>query len=91
MLVSVYALVLALVLALVVAAQCLVCSTAVPAWARLAFSVWTEFTVTTGKVSEHPRGIPLVTRMQELQASKRGIQWHHQEYIAVEKRVSCRR
>jgi hypothetical protein len=34
------------------------------------FSIWTEFTVPTGKRSEHPREIALVTRMQELQASR---------------------
>jgi hypothetical protein len=28
-----------------------------------AFSVWTQFTVQTGKKSELPRGIPLVTRV----------------------------
>jgi hypothetical protein len=38
--------------------------------------VWTEFTVPIGKRSELPRGMSLVTRMQELQASMRGIQWH---------------
>jgi hypothetical protein len=35
------------------------------------FSVWTQFTVPTGKRSGHPRGMPLVTRMAELQALKR--------------------
>jgi hypothetical protein len=34
------------------------------------FSVLTEFTAATGK----PRGMPLVA--QELQASRRGNQWH---------------
>jgi hypothetical protein len=29
----------------------------------IAFSVWTEFTVQTGKRSELPRGMPLVTRV----------------------------
>jgi hypothetical protein len=33
---------------------------------------WTEFTVSIGKRNEHPRGMALVTRMQELQASRRG-------------------
>jgi hypothetical protein len=28
-----------------------------------AFSVWTQFTVTTGKKSGYPRGMPLVTRL----------------------------
>jgi hypothetical protein len=28
-----------------------------------AFSVWTEFTMYTGKSSGHPRGMSLVTRM----------------------------
>jgi hypothetical protein len=32
----------------------------------LAFSVWMQFTVPTGKSSGLPRGISLVTRMQEL-------------------------
>jgi hypothetical protein len=40
------------------------------------FSVWTENAVPTGKSSEHPRGMPLVARKQELQASMRGSQWH---------------
>jgi hypothetical protein len=35
----------------------------------VAFSVWTQFTVPTGKRSGHPRGMPLVTRMQELQGT----------------------
>jgi hypothetical protein len=30
---------------------------------RCAFSVWTQFTVQTGKRSELPRGMPLVTRL----------------------------
>jgi hypothetical protein len=30
----------------------------------VAFSVRTKFTASTGKRSEHPRGMPLVTRMQ---------------------------
>jgi hypothetical protein len=30
------------------------------------FSIWTEFTVPTGKRSEHPRGIQLGTRMVAL-------------------------
>jgi hypothetical protein len=34
------------------------------------FRVWTEFTVSTGKRSEHPRGMLSVTRMQELQAEQ---------------------
>ena len=42
----------------------------------MSFSVWTEFTVATGKMREHPRGMPLVTRMQELEANRRVIQWH---------------
>jgi hypothetical protein len=33
------------------------------------FSVWMQLTVPTGKKSEHPRGMPLITRLQELQAS----------------------
>jgi hypothetical protein len=32
-----------------------------------------EVTVPTSKESVHPRGLPLVTRMQELQASRRVI------------------
>jgi hypothetical protein len=45
------------------------------------FSVWTEFTVTTGERSERPRGMLLVTRMQELQAEDqtRETQWHPRE------------
>jgi hypothetical protein len=31
------------------------------------YNVWSKFTVSNGKRSEHPRGMPLVTRMQELQ------------------------
>jgi hypothetical protein len=42
--------------------------------APYAFSVWTQFTVQTGKRSELPRGMPLVTRM--FASSERGIQWH---------------
>ena len=34
------------------------------------FSVWTQFTVATSKMSEHPREMALVTRMHELQASR---------------------
>jgi hypothetical protein len=41
------------------------------------FSGWAQFTVTTGKRSEHPRGMQLVTtRMLKLQASMRENQWH---------------
>jgi hypothetical protein len=32
-----------------------------------------------GKSSGLPRGMPLVTRMEELQANMRGIQWHPRE------------
>jgi hypothetical protein len=32
----------------------------------------------------HPRGMPLVTRMQELQASRRGNTWHRRVQISVE-------
>jgi hypothetical protein len=35
------------------------------------FSVWTGFTVQTGKKNAYPRAMPLVTRMQELQAEQR--------------------
>jgi hypothetical protein len=38
------------------------------------FRVLMQFTVPTGKRSGHPRGMSLGTRMQELQASRRGIQ-----------------
>jgi hypothetical protein len=34
-----------------------------PRFCGRSFSVWTQFTVLTGKRSEHPRGLPLVTRM----------------------------
>jgi hypothetical protein len=37
----------------------------------VAFGVWTECAVSTGKRSKHPRGMALVTRLQELQASWR--------------------
>jgi hypothetical protein len=30
---------------------------------RDTFSIWTQFTVSTGKRSEHPRGMPLVARL----------------------------
>jgi hypothetical protein len=50
----------------------------------LTFSGWTQFRVPTGKKSEHPRGMPLVTRMQVLQASRRRNQWHHRVKISVE-------
>jgi hypothetical protein len=53
----------------------------------LTFSDWTQFTVPIGKRSEHPRGMPLVTRMQELQASRCGNQWHPRVSIPVEKRA----
>jgi hypothetical protein len=32
-------------------------------WVEVAFSVWTQFTVSTGKKSELPRGMPMVTRV----------------------------
>jgi hypothetical protein len=51
------------------------------------FSVWKKCTVPTDKRSEHPRGMLLVTRMQELQANMRGIQWHPRACISVEKRA----
>jgi hypothetical protein len=38
----------------------------------VAFSVWTQFTVSTGKRSGLPRGMTLVTRMEEFQANMRG-------------------
>jgi hypothetical protein len=38
------------------------------------FSIWMQFTVVTSKMSEHPRGMRMATRMQELQASWRGNQ-----------------
>jgi hypothetical protein len=40
-----------------------------------------------GKSSGFPRGVPLVTRMQELQASRRGNQWHPRSLTSVEKRA----
>jgi hypothetical protein len=44
----------------------------------LTFSVWTQFTMPIGERSEHPRGMPLVTRMAALQAEQRREtqQWH---------------
>jgi hypothetical protein len=43
------------------------------------FSVRTQFPVPTGKRSEYPRGMPLVTRMHALKAEqRRGNQWHSQ-------------
>jgi hypothetical protein len=43
----------------------------------LPFSVWTKFTVSTGKRSEQPRGMALLTRMVALQAEqRRETQWH---------------
>jgi hypothetical protein len=50
-----------------------------------AYRVWAEVMVATGKRSEHPRGMPLVTRMHELQASTCGNQWHPRVQISVEK------
>jgi hypothetical protein len=42
-----------------------------------AYSVWTQFKVPTGKRSEHPRGMPLLTRMAAIQAERRReAQWH---------------
>jgi hypothetical protein len=38
---------------------------------RFAFSVWTQFPVPTGKRSEHPRRMPMVTLMAALQANQR--------------------
>jgi hypothetical protein len=50
----------------------------VAACVAVAFSVWSEFTVPTGKRSEHRRGMPLVTRLLELQPEeqRRETQWH---------------
>jgi hypothetical protein len=50
------------------------------------FSVATQFAVSTDK-SEHPRGMPLVTRMEELQANMCGIQWHPRVQICRKKRA----
>jgi hypothetical protein len=48
-----------------------------PEWAVGAFSVWTGFTVLTGKMSAHPRGMSLVTRIVALHAEQqRETQWH---------------
>jgi hypothetical protein len=44
----------------------------VAGFVAVAFRIWTEFTVPTGKRGGHPRGVPLVKRMQELQVSRRG-------------------
>jgi hypothetical protein len=53
-----------------------------------AFSVWTEFTVPTGKRSGHPRGMALVTRMAALQAEqRRETQWHPRMQTSIEKRA----
>jgi hypothetical protein len=38
----------------------------------VAFRVWTQCTVRTGKKSKHPRGMVLVTRMAALQAEEQG-------------------
>jgi hypothetical protein len=66
----------------------------VPTYDRLdTFRVWTEFTVPTGKRSEHPRGMPLITRVAALQVEQtRETQWGHRVWISVEKRapyLSC--
>jgi hypothetical protein len=51
-------------------------------------SVWTEFTVPTGKRSEHPRGMALDTRMAALQAEqRRGNQWHSSSVNVCRKRA----
>ena len=43
----------------------------------VAFRVWTQFTVSTSKRSERPRGVPLITRMAAFQTEKRcETQWH---------------
>jgi hypothetical protein len=43
----------------------------------VAFSIWTQLIkVPAGERGEHPRGIVLPARMQELQTSRRGNQWH---------------
>jgi hypothetical protein len=39
-------------------------------WYLHTFNVWTEFTVVPVRASGHPRGMALVTRMQELQAEQ---------------------
>jgi hypothetical protein len=38
-----------------------------------------------GKEADHPRGMALATRMQELQASRRGNQWQHRVEISAPK------
>jgi hypothetical protein len=52
-----------------------------------AFTCWTGFAVGTARGSGHPRGMPLVRRMQEIQASKRWNQWHPRVQDSVEKRA----
>jgi hypothetical protein len=48
------------------------------------FSIWTEFAVLTARGSEHPTVMSLDTRMQKLQASRRGNQWHPREQTHVQ-------
>jgi hypothetical protein len=50
----------------------------VAAYVAVAFSVWVRVRVVTVRGSGHPRGMLLVTRMQELQAEeqRRETQWH---------------
>jgi hypothetical protein len=51
--------------------------------------VWTQCKVATVRGSDHPRGMPLVTRMQELQSRMHGNKWHPRVYIYAEKRAPC--
>jgi hypothetical protein len=56
---------------------------------RLPFNVRTEFSVATGKRGEHPIGMSLITRMQELEASRRGNRWYPRVYRCGKKRAPC--
>jgi hypothetical protein len=51
------------------------------------FSVWTECTAPTGKRGGRPRRMSFITRMQELQVSRRGNKWHPRVQIHVGKRA----
>jgi hypothetical protein len=56
--------------------------------AAVYLSVWTGFTVSTGKGSEHPRGMPLVTRLAARHlGQRRETHRHHRVQISVKKRA----
>jgi hypothetical protein len=50
-------------------------------------SGWTECAVPTGKRGEQPRGMTLVTHMEDSQASRRGNQMHPQGQHCVPKKT----